>query len=220
MEKERNVFSNYFGETYFAKKYQRLYLNVIINKTTPLIVIYANSVTSAYSIEQSCGFKLTKYYKFVFSLETIKHDCLVTHNYHRFQHGASELTWSPILAVEALHWAEKLIRTGSIQSSDTSGRGENIAISSDRAFDVKAAIESWYKEERDYKYSSPAFSSLTRNFSQMIWKECKEVGMALARSDDGNLVVVVAKYYPAGNTVGMFQENVLPKSQRGEDMSS
>ena len=144
----------------------------------------------------------------------------MTHNYHRFQHGASELTWSPTLAVEALHGAEKLIRNGSIQRSDTNDRGENIAISSNRSFDVKAAIELWYKEEKDYNYSSPAFSSLTRNFSQMIWKECKEVGMALARSDDGNMVVVVARYYPAGNTVGMFQDNVLSKSDSGGNMSS
>ena len=92
-------------------------------------------------------------------------------------------------------------------------------MSSDRAFDVKAAMESWYKEERDYDYASPAFSSHTRNFSQLIWKECEEVGMALSRSDDGEVVVVVARYYPPGNVVGMFQENVLPKVQRTGDDS-
>ena len=148
---------------------------------------------------------------FIF-LETIKHDCLVTHNYHRFQHGAPELIWSPILSVEALHRAEGVIRSGSVEASDTHDHGENIAISSDRSFDVKAAIELWYKEEKDYDYDSPAFSSLTRNFSQMIWRECKEVGMALSRSDDGELVVVVARYSPVGNVVGMFQDNVLPAS--------
>lgn len=138
----------------------------------------------------------------------------MTHNYHRFQHGAEELSWSPMLAVEALHCAERIIRTGSMQSNDTNERGENIAMSSDRSFDVKAAIELWYSEEREYNYDSPAFSSFTRNFSQMIWKDCKEVGMALARSDDGELVVVVARYYPPGNVVGLFQNNVLPKSGR------
>ena len=101
-----------------------------------------------------------------------------------------------------------------MQSNDTNERGENIAMSSDRSFDVKAAIELWYSEEREYNYDSPAFSSFTRNFSQMIWKDCKEVGMALARSDDGELVVVVARYYPPGNVVGLFQNNVLPKSGR------
>jgi hypothetical protein len=125
-----------------------------------------------------------------------------------------------MLAVEALHWAEKVIHTGSIHNSDSNDHGENIAMSSDRSFDVKAAIELWYKEERDYDYTSPAFSSLTRNFSQMMWKECKEVGMALARSDDGELVVVVARYHPAGNVVGMFQDNVLSKSQGRGDMLS
>ena len=122
-----------------------------------------------------------------------------------------------MLAVEALHSAERVIRTGSIHSSETSDCGENIAMSSDRSFDVKAAIELWYKEERDYDYTSPAFSSLTRNFSQMMWKECKEVGMALSRSDDGELVVVVARYYPTGNVVGMFQDNVRSKSQGSGD---
>lgn len=89
-------------------------------------------------------------------------------------------------------------------------------MSSDRTFDVKDAIELWYREHNEYDYSSPAFSSLTRNFSQMVWKDCKEVGMALARSENDDLVVAVARYHPCGNVVGMFQANVLPKSEAGD----
>ena len=36
--------------------------------------------------------------------------------------------------------------------------------------------------------------------------------MAISMSEDGESVVVVARYFPAGNVVGGFQENVLPRS--------
>ena len=115
-----------------------------------------------------------------------------------------------MLAVEALNWAERLLRIGLIQSSEVPDRGENIAVSSDHTFDVKSAMEMWYGEGKDYNYDTPGFSSNTRNFTQMLWKGTEEVGMALSRSEDGQLVVIVARYYPPGNVVGLFQENVKP----------
>ncbi|WP_395239453.1 CAP domain-containing protein, partial [Salmonella sp. s54412] len=91
-------------------------------------------------------------------------------------------------------------------------RGENIAISGDKNFDAKSAVEMWYREERFYDYEAPGFSSNTRNFTQMLWNGTEEVGMALSRSEDGQLVVIVARYYPPGNVVGLFEENVKQKN--------
>ena len=115
--------------------------------------------------------------------------------------------------MEALNWAERLLRTESVQRSEAPERGENIAASGDRSFDVKSAMELWYKEGEDYDYDTPGFSSNTRNFTQMLWAGSEEVGMALSRSEDGQSVVIVARYYPPGNMVGLFQEHVKPKKR-------
>lgn len=46
------------------------------------------------------------------------------------------------------------------------------------------------------------------HFTQVIWKESKQLGVAFAKM--GGKVVVVANYYPPGNMIGSFDENVPP----------
>lgn len=49
------------------------------------------------------------------------------------------------------------------------------------------------------------------HFSQVVWKESREVGVGRARTNDGK-VVVVTNYRPAGNRPGAYSTNVLPPS--------
>lgn len=44
---------------------------------------------------------------------------------------------------------------------------------------------------------------------QVVWKDSRELGVAVARSRTGQ-VFVVANYSPPGNFVGCFAENVPP----------
>jgi len=48
---------------------------------------------------------------------------------------------------------------------------------------------------------------ISGHFAQMIWKNSQELGMGLARSKNGR-VIVVANYNPRGNYIGQFAENV------------
>ena len=48
------------------------------------------------------------------------------------------------------------------------------------------------------------------HFTQVVWKGSKEVGIGKAFGNDGR-VFVVANYYPAGNILGKFKDNVFPK---------
>lgn len=50
------------------------------------------------------------------------------------------------------------------------------------------------------------------HFTQVVWKESKELGVAFAKN--GGKVIVVANYSPPGNYIGHFAENVPPP--RGE----
>jgi len=64
----------------------------------------------------------------------------------------------------------------------------------------------WYNEIKDYKYSkvkSNRIGPKTGHYTQMVWKDTKEVGIASAFSKNGK-VYVVARYYPAGNYLGEY----------------
>lgn len=44
-------------------------------------------------------------------------------------------------------------------------------------------------------------------FSQVVWKGSKELGVGLGRTKNGK-VIVVASYWPRGNIIGQFLGNV------------
>lgn len=52
--------------------------------------------------------------------------------------------------------------------------------------------------------------SISGNFSQLIWKDTKEVGVGTSHTNEGNdkKAVFVCLYYPAGNVMKEFTKNV------------
>lgn len=48
------------------------------------------------------------------------------------------------------------------------------------------------------------------SFTQLVWRESREIGFGVAGS--GANIYIVALYYPAGNVVGAYKQNVLPPS--------
>ena len=75
------------------------------------------------------------------------------------------------------------------------------------------AVDMWYEEIKDYNFGNPGFSSGTGHFTQVIWVGSQEVGVAKASNANGTQFVV-ARYYPAGNVLGRFPENVQPKGSK------
>ncbi|EDO34556.1 predicted protein, partial [Nematostella vectensis] len=142
--------------------------------------------------------------------EKFKSECVISHNYYRSLHDAPPLNWSPMLAAEAQNWAEKLARSGSFRRSGDKDRGENLAFAFGLELSGRDAVDTWYEELIDYDYEYPGFTSHTGNFSQLVWVGSQEFGMGKAVGEDGSCVVV-GRYYPPGNIVGQFQENVKPK---------
>jgi len=53
------------------------------------------------------------------------------------------------------------------------------------------------------------FNLFTGHFTQVVWKESREVGIGRSRSRDGKWFVV-ANFFPAGNFIGRNAGNVLP----------
>ena len=48
----------------------------------------------------------------------------------------------------------------------------------------------------------------TGNFSQVVWRRSREVGVGYARNPRSGEVVVAALYHPPGNLPGLYRENV------------
>lgn len=77
---------------------------------------------------------------------------------------------------------------------------------------VDDAITSWYNEIRLYSYYNPGYSHETGHFTQLVWASSKTVGFGVTygRRNGMNCVYVVANYFPAGNVIGQFPQNVYP----------
>eukprot|EP00435_Cladocopium_sp_Y103_P003093 s2756_g1.t1 len=67
-------------------------------------------------------------------------------------------------------------------------------------------VKAWYDEIADYDFGGD-YQKGTGHFTQVVWKGSTHVGMAL--SEDGRFCV--ANYYPGGNVIGRFKDNVLPR---------
>uniref|UniRef100_A0A6Q2WZ70 SCP domain-containing protein n=1 Tax=Esox lucius TaxID=8010 RepID=A0A6Q2WZ70_ESOLU len=144
------------------------------------------------------------------------------HNVYRQKHGAPPLTLSRDLCNSAHKWANHLLSSKSLQHSSTD-HGENLYYaysSAPKKFDGKDAVDNWYSEIKDYHFDKPGFTSGTGHFTQVVWKDSREVGVGIAT--DGKTIIVVGQYHPAGNisNAGYFEKNVLPPGSSTSDRPS
>lgn len=136
---------------------------------------------------------------------------LAHHNSSRAERGVGNLTWSVSLAAYAQQWANYLAQhnKGNIKHRDNAGQngkdyGENIFWgSSAAAYPPIEASYSWYSEKQYYKHRKISSSNYfkTGHYTQMVWKDTREMGAGMAICTNG-AVIIVANYYPAGNVLG------------------
>ena len=149
------------------------------------------------------------------------------HNCYRGFHNAPPLRWSAELTRAAQEWADYLASRDEFVHDPTlraKGQGENLYYKSPskrlcnygesgpECLSCGEIVTRWYDEEIDYDYvtgeTKTPFAPIL-HFTQIVWKATREVGMATAVGH-GKLIAV-ARYSPAGNTKGLFQENVHPR---------
>jgi len=142
-------------------------------------------------------------------------ECLLMHNSLRAKHGAPALTLDDNLGKIAQAWAGELIKKNKMAHNDT-GFGENVYWNTELPTGSRAA-EMWYSEIKDYDFSKNAGQKGTGHFTQLVWADSKKVGIAMAVCPDLEKgYYVVANYYPAGNVLGKYTENVKPVSIKAE----
>jgi uncharacterized protein YkwD len=142
-------------------------------------------------------------------------DALDSHNNYRNLHGVNRLKLNHELSQIAQQWAERIASTNTFEHSNNmylgQSLGENIAMrytSTGEELTGKQMTDQWYEEANNYNYADD-FQQGKGHFAQIVWRNTREVGYGRARAHDGKWYAV-ANYYPAGNYIGQFRENVHP----------
>ena len=137
-------------------------------------------------------------------------EALNQHNYYRRKHHVGPLTLNRDLSKIAQNYANKLAATNTFGHSTNKYKGNNLGENLYTCFNKQAtgamATDSWYSEIKDHNFRKD-FQSKTGHFTQLVWKTSEQVGFGIASR--GERYFVVANYYPAGNTLGQFHQNVF-----------
>uniref|UniRef100_A0A0K0G1S8 CAP domain-containing protein (inferred by orthology to a human protein) n=1 Tax=Strongyloides venezuelensis TaxID=75913 RepID=A0A0K0G1S8_STRVS len=97
-------------------------------------------------------------------------------NEYRRLHGSPDLTNSQKLEDLAQAYAEKLANemSGQLIHDPNSPYGENLAYLPSTM--INDPVKLWYDEVKNYDFSNPGFSMNTGHFTQLVWKNTKEMG--------------------------------------------
>lgn len=106
------------------------------------------------------------------------------------------ISFTPILLIQAFQLTGKLLQI--LGKSTVERKIPNYTIFINR-----------YSEIKDHIFGQEPTGLGTGHFTQVVWKETKELGVGCTKARDGK-IYVVANYYPPGNYIGDFAVNVPP----------
>lgn len=137
------------------------------------------------------------------------YDLLAAHNAERDALGLPRLAWSGKLAGEAQSWAEHIARQGQMVHASRDqrrGAGENLWMGAAGYYGAEVMVGGFLSERPHYHHDIFPNVSRTGNwrdvghYTQIIWRDTKEVGCAVARGTREDFLV--CRYWPAGNIYG------------------
>jgi hypothetical protein len=135
-------------------------------------------------------------------------EILTAHNSYREEVDVPPLTWSDDLASHAQKWAKHLASLGGhkLQHSENTGEGENLWMGTQGQSTYEEMVNSWGKEKENFVEGTfPDVSSTgdwvdVGQYTQIVWRNTKKVGCAVARA--GGNDILVCRYSPPGNFEG------------------
>ncbi len=130
------------------------------------------------------------------------------HNKYRIELGIEGLRWSDTLAVHAQKWSDHLASLGGRRimhapASVRGNEGENIWMGTAGYYTLKQMVDGWGGEKKYFVYGTfPNVSNTGKwsdvgHYTQVIWKDTKEVGCG--KSTAGGYDILVCRYSPPGN---------------------
>lgn len=172
-----------------------------------------NNVFSEIKDNRNNNYSNNNNYSSAGSEQSINEFCnaaLKKHNEFRRRHHVPALKLNNDLCRIAQNYAKKIAAINSLQHSDNTYKdeelGENLFWCKGKPIKGEEMTQDWYNEIKAYRWGD--FQSGTGHFTQVVWKDSREVGFGFAKASDGGYYGV-ANYYPAGNYQGCFKENVF-----------
>jgi len=154
------------------------------------------------------------------NLEKLRELELNEHNYLRSLHGVPPLTLNTKLNDIAQKYAKIIAQKKVMEHSKPKDReldgqyvGENLYMKMSSAkldYICGDMSKSWYSEIKDYNFETGESTGVTGHFTQLVWKDSKEVGFGIAFNE--GYLFTVANYFPGGNfnMATTFKEQILP----------
>ncbi|GMT12229.1 hypothetical protein PFISCL1PPCAC_3526 [Pristionchus fissidentatus] len=140
--------------------------------------------------------------------------CLDAHNDCRQRYGNPPLQWSQELADLAHSWATKVADRGRVLYPEMPGIGENMSVKTASEHSHLPTgdeiVNEWETEAHTFDFDRPRWHPKCQHFSQMVWRDSVEMGVAREWNTEKNCVAIVALYRPGGNNnaPGEFAANV------------
>ncbi|KAI9585798.1 hypothetical protein GQX74_001645 [Glossina fuscipes] len=134
--------------------------------------------------------------------------CLEVHNKYRIKHGCPPLILSAQLNKHATEWAQHLAKIGTLEHRPNDKYGQNLFMATNYDPSAEEVIKDWYEEIDQFDFNNPTFTPDTGNFTQLMWKGTKELGVGIEKV--GATTILICSYHPHGNVMGRFKENVPP----------
>jgi pathogenesis-related protein 1 len=125
---------------------------------------------------------------------------VAAHNAVRARLHLPPLVWSEKLAKAAQEWAHTLVKEGAFHHPAKSPWGQNLYDVTGGEYLPEQIVRGWAAEASEYNYRTNECTGMCGHYTQLVWRDTKEVGCAVARG--GNREVWVCDYSPPGNYIG------------------
>ncbi|KFA64535.1 hypothetical protein S40285_06429 [Stachybotrys chlorohalonatus IBT 40285] len=134
-------------------------------------------------------------------------------NMYRTEHNASDVSWNETLAEFAADYLDDI----ECDFEHSGGPyGENLAIGYENA---TASVEAWGNERDEYDFDDGGFEAETGHFTQLVWKNTTDVGCDRRLCGERGWYLV-CEYWPRGNVVDQFEDQVEEQEGRGTALHS
>ena len=126
-------------------------------------------------------------------------EMLALHNAVRATVRLPPLQWSEMLAGYSQKWANVLLAQNLSSHNPNSPYGENIFITGSGAT-PSLVMKQWASEILYYSYITNSCSNDCGHYTQLVWRDTRKVGCAVARNERRE--IWVCSYDPPGNYRG------------------
>jgi pathogenesis-related protein 1 len=110
------------------------------------------------------------------------------------------LVWSDQVAAIAQEWAETLLARNQFIHRPKSIYGENLFEIDGAQASPAQVVREWASEARNYDYAANRCKGVCGHYTQIVWRDSKELGCGVAGS--ARREIWVCDYNPPGNWVG------------------